>query len=207
MAGTTTDTKSLIEEQYANLVKAQKEKIDAEYDISRNQYNHQLGKAEETYQPLRNEAYVNNALAEKARKENMANMGLSGEGGTSLSLQQRNNGNLLSTLGDVSRQEEGYKDEVGLALANLDTTYYGNINSVTADAEAQRIAALLSQGQFDANYALNADQLKLSKGGALADQVLQLYNNKLITKKQLNQYLDYSKTTGFEGFLNEYYSN
>jgi hypothetical protein len=114
----------------------------------------------------------------------MANMGLSGEGGTSLSLQQRNTGNLLSRLGDVSRQQQSYEDEINLALANLDTTYQANQSSIEADNEAQRIAAQLSQNQFDQNYALNEKQYALSQEEDIFSKYYQLYKAKLITKKQ-----------------------
>jgi hypothetical protein len=185
-AGTKT-TQNLIDEQYENLKKAQKANLDAGYAVSKNEYESQLEKSDETYQPLRNEAYVNNALAERARRENMANMGLSGEGGTSLSLQQRHTGNMLSTLGDISRQQQGYKDEIDLALANLDTTYQAGVNSMDADTEAQRIAAQLAQGQFDANYGLSADQLALQEKDSTFSTYYQLYKSKLITKKQFEQ--------------------
>ena len=81
----------------------------------------------------------------------------------------------------------------------------GNVDSVTADVEAQRIAALLAQDQYDQSYGLSEAQLKLSQGDALAAQVLSLYDNKLITKKQAQQYLDFSSETGFDEFFNKYY--
>ena len=208
MAGTDMSSKSSqewIDEQYRKTADAQKKKLDADYDISQRGLESQRDKVDETYQPLRNEAYVNNALAEKARKENMANMGLSGEGGTSLSLQQRNEGNRLSTLGDISRQQQGYGDEIDMALANLNTTYNASVGSVDADTEAQRIAAQLAQGQFEDNYALSEQQLRISQGGAKVSQVMELYKKKLITKKQLLDTLNYSKSTGFEEYLNHYF--
>jgi hypothetical protein len=186
-----TDSQKLIDDQYQKLIESQKAKLGADYDNSKSQYENQLGKSDETYQPLRNEAYVNNALAEKARRENMANMGLSGEGGTSLSLQQQNTGSLLNTLGDVSRQQQGYEDEISLALANLDTTYQGNVSSVTADYEAQKIAAQLSQNQFDQNYALSQSQYELSKSDSVFSQYYQLLKAKRITKKQFEQATGY----------------
>lgn len=179
--------KDLIEEQYQNRLKTQQANIEADYTNSKRQYESQLSKADETYQPLRNEAYVNNALAERTRRENMANMGLSGEGGTSLSLQQRNTGNLLSTLGDVSRQQQGFADDMSLAMANLDTTYEANMNSINADNEAQRIAALLAQSQFDQNYALSEQQLELAQKDNTFNTYYQLYKARMITKKQFEE--------------------
>ena len=177
----------LIDEQYANLLKAQTEQLNAETTVNQNNLNSQLAQSDATYQPLRNEAYVNTALAERARKENMANMGLSGEGGTSLSLQQRNTGNLLSTLGDISRGQQSYEDEINLALTNLQTTNDANLSSVTADIEAQRIAAQLSQMQFDQSYALSERQQNLTEESAAFDQFYSLYRAGWITKQQFEE--------------------
>lgn len=187
MADTTTTTptktsQEMIDEQYASALKAQQESLKKDYDTSRMDYEAKLGQSDETYQPLRNEAYVNNALAEKTRRENMANMGLSGGGGTSLSLQQRNTGNLLSTLGDVSRAQQGYEDEIGLTLAKLDTTYAGSESSAAAENESQRLAAQLAQGQFDQNYALSEATLAETKRSNTFDQYYQLYKTGRITK-------------------------
>jgi len=188
MAGeNTTTAKDTIEEQYKNLLKAQTETLSADYENSSSGYENQLEQSDATYQPLRNEAYVNKAMAERTRKENMANMGLSGEGGTSLSLQQRNTGNLNSTLGDISQQEQSYEDEINLALANLDTTYNASVNSVTADMEAQRIAALLAQNQFDQNYDLSEASLAETVRNNTFNQYYELYKAGRITKKQFEQ--------------------
>jgi len=186
MADTTT-AKDTIEEQYKNLLKAQTETLSADYENSRSGYENQLEQSDSTYQPLRNEAYVNKAMAERTRKENMANMGLSGEGGTSLSLQQRNTGNLLSTLGDISQQQQSYADEINLALANLDTTYNASVNSVTANVEAQRIAALLAQNQFDQNYDLSEQSLAETVRNNTFNQYYELYKAGRITKRQFEQ--------------------
>lgn len=173
-----------IAKQYRLLTEAQTAKNDSDYKVSRDTYQNQLGKSEETYQPLRNEAYVNNALAEKSRKENMANMGMSGEGGTSMSLQQRNTGNLLSTLGDVSRQQRGFEDDINLALTNLDTTHNAANTSVTAELDAQRIGAQLAQSQFDQNLELSQSQYDLAQKNSIFDQYYALLKDKRITKDE-----------------------
>ena len=182
----TTDEEKWIVDQYGKTREAQKVKTDADYTISRRGYENQLGQSDATYQPLRDEAYVNTALAEKTRKENMANMGMSGEGGTSLSLQQRNTGNLLSTLGNISREQQGYEDQINLALANLDTTYSASLASIDADADAQQIAALLAQKQFDKNYVLSERDVNETERYNQLNQYIELYNAKRISKKELN---------------------
>jgi len=184
MPDETQTSQQTIDEQYAQLLAAQTARLNAERAVGENNLNNQLAQSDATYQPLRNEAYVNTALAEKTRRENMANMGLSGEGGTSLSLQQRNAGSLLSTLGDISREQQGFENEIGLALANLQTTSDANLSGAAADIDAQRIAAQLAQSQFDQNYALSAAAQQLAEQNAIYEQYYQMYRAGWITKKQ-----------------------
>ena len=188
----TTTSQQKIDDQYAQLLAAQTARLDAERTVNENTLNSQLAQSDSTYQPLRNEAYVNTALAEKSRKENMANMGLSGEGGTSLSLQQRNAGNLLSTLGGISREQQGFENEIGLALANLQTMSDANLTGVAADIEAQRLAAQLAQSQFDQNYALSDAAQKLAEQNAIFEQYYQMYKSGWITRDQ------FEKATGYD---------
>ena len=101
-----------LEKQYKSQLDAQLKKAEAAYTQNANNYRSQLDKAPEAYQAMRNQAYTQNALAEQARKENMANMGLSGAGGTSQTLQQRNQTALLNAVGDISRQQQDYTDNI-----------------------------------------------------------------------------------------------
>lgn len=183
MAGAKTP-EQLIEEQYQKLIEAQAAKIGADYDVSKQQYESRLAGAGAAYQPLRNEAYVNNALAERARKENMANMGLSGEGGTSTTIEQRNTQSLLSGLGDISRQQRGYEDEITLALAGLNTTRAADLSKMRSELESKRAAALLAQKQAEADDTLNRDRLAASQEEDLFSRYYQLYKARMITKKQ-----------------------
>ncbi len=183
MAGAKTP-EQLIEEQYQKLIEAQAAKIGADYDVSKQQYESRLAGAGAAYQPLRNEAYGNNALAERARKENLANMGLSGEGGTSTTIEQRNTQSLLSGLGDISRQQRGYEDEITLALAGLNTTRAADLSKMRSELESKRAAALLAQKQAEADDTLNRDRLAASQEEDLFSRYYQLYKARMITKKQ-----------------------
>lgn len=166
-----------INDRYDKLAEAQLAQLKAQYAQSVADYQKQLAGASEQYQPLRNEAYVNNALAERARRENVANMGLSGAGGTSQTLQQRNTASLLGTLGDVSRQQQSYTDNVNLALANLGVQHGADVASLSANTEAGRNAALLEQSRWEAQY----DQARQK---SVFDQALELYKKRLITAAQ-----------------------
>lgn len=168
---------SAIQSQYDQLAQAQKAQLEAQYAQSMAAYQKQLADAPAQYQQLRNEAYVNNALAERARRENMANMGLSGLGGTSQTLEQRNNARLLGTLGDASRQQQGFTDNISLALSNLGLQYGADLTSLSAKTEAERNAALLEQSRWET-------QQEQSRQKSVFDQAYSLYRKRLITAAQ-----------------------
>jgi hypothetical protein len=127
-----------IEEQYEQSLAAQKAQLKAAFDRNTSAYQKKLSEAAAQYGQLKNEAYVNNALAERTRKENIANMGLSGAGGTSQTLQQRNTAALLGTLGDAARQQQDYTDNVNLALGNLAAQYGADETTLEVSNAAQR---------------------------------------------------------------------
>lgn len=177
-----------LEKQYKSQLDAQLKKAEAAYTQNANNYRLQLDKAPEAYQAMRNQAYTQNALAEQARKENMANMGLSGAGGTSQTLQQRNQTALLNTVGDISRQQQDYTDNINLALANLGTQYSADTFALEQQNQAELNAALMAYDQWRSGYDLSADQFELSKSSSIFDQAWALLKKKRITKAQFEQW-------------------
>lgn len=170
-------TANAIDQRYDNLAQAQIAQLKAQYEQNLAGYQSQLNSAPAQYQSLRNEAYVNHALMERARRENMANMGLSEAGGRSQTVEQRNTNRLLGTLGDVSRQQRDYSDNVNLALANLGVQYSADLAGISANTEAQRNAALLEQQRWEAQQAQ-------SQANSVFDQAYKLYRKRLITAAQ-----------------------
>ena len=195
-----------IKNRYLETHKAQKAQIDAAYLNQKSSYQKQIKDAPGTYQPLRNQAYVNNAMAERGRREQMANMGQSAAGGMSQTLQQRNTNQLLNTVGDATRQQQGYIDNVNLALGNLKTQRSADIASARSQSMAGMNADLLSQNNwqqnFDAQRAAEAQaqqrwqseydtgqqrwqqEYETSQKNAAFDQASALYLRGLITAKQ-----------------------
>ena len=187
---------------YDESLKAQKAKLRGTYDQNAATYDKQLSEAPEKYQTLKNEAYVNNAQTERARQESMANMGLSGAGGTSQTLQQRNTNTLLNTLGDASRHQQSYIDDINLNKANMKTQYDADTQSLVSQSESDKNAALLSASQWGDNYDLQEKQYALSEQESAFNRDLQnrqftqgesenvfnqaysLYAKKYITKAQ-----------------------
>ena len=186
-----TDWTKTINDQYKNMLEAQKTKLDAAYQQNKTAYNKQLSDAPEQYQGIKNEAYTNNALAEQTRKENMANMGLSGAGGTSQTLQQRNQTSLLNTLGDASRQEQDYTDNINLALGGLTTQYNADTLSAEQQNAAELSGAIVSQGQWQSGHDLSQQQYEQSQKDSVFNQAWSLYQKRLITKKQFEQLTGY----------------
>jgi hypothetical protein len=188
------DTTNLINSQYDQSLEAQKQQLQAAYEKGKRDYETQLAQTGQKYQGMRNEAYVNQALAERVRRENMANMGLSGLGGTSQSWQQRNQTGLLNNLGSISRQQQDYTDQVNNAILGLGAQYNADLTSATADINAQRSAALVNQSNVDRQFGLSADQLQLQREAAQRQQTdasfsraYNLYTNRLITAAQFEQ--------------------
>lgn len=173
-----------IEEQYAQSLEAQKAQLKAGYDQNAAAYQKQLGDAAAQYQQLKNDAYVNNALAERARRENVANMGLSGLGGASQTLQQRNTAALLGALGDASRQQRDYEDNVNLALSNLATQYGADVSSLEAKNAAALSEAMTKQRQWQADYDLQAQKMQEAEQQNTFKQAYNMYLKRMITAAQ-----------------------
>ena len=184
-----------IKKRYDDALAAQKAQIDAAYLNQKSSYQKQITDAPSTYQPLRNQAYVNNAMAERSRREQMANMGQSAAGGMSQTLQQRNTNQLLNTVGDATRQQQGFIDNVNLALGNLATQRDADLYSARSQSQSGMNADLLAQNNwrqnFDAQRAAEQQaqqrwqqEFETSQKNAAFDQASTLYLRGLITAKQ-----------------------
>ncbi len=178
------DLTKQIEEQYTKDLAAQKAQLKAGYDQNAAAYQKQIADTAAQYQQIKNDAYVNNALAERARRENVANMGLSGEGGSSQTLQQRNAAALLEVLGDASRQQQDYTDNVNLALANLAAKYGADVASLEAKNASSLNEALVKQNQWQADYDLKAQKMHEDEQETIFKQAYNLYLKRLITAAQ-----------------------
>jgi hypothetical protein len=177
-----------INNQYDQTLKAQKKQLAAARDTTTSQYKAQIKEAAKSYDAMRKQAYTDNALAERARRESMANMGLSGAGGMSQTLAQRNRSALLGSLGDATRQQQDFTNNVNLALSNLSTQYDADYASALAQNAAERNAALLNYGQWQKSYDQNNDQWKksyeLDKANQNFSHAWELYAKRKITKDQ-----------------------
>ena len=181
---TAKDWKKTIDDQYKAQLAAQKKQLQSNYGQSRQNYGKQMAEAGEQYQGLRNQAHADNAMAEQARKENMANMGMSGAGGTSQTLQQRNQTAMLNTVGDANRQQQDYTDNIKLALGNLTTQYKSDVYSATQQNAADKMAAQTAYNQWQSQYDLSQDQFELTKKNSTFDQAWALLQKGRISKDE-----------------------
>lgn len=181
------DWEKLVNDIYDQLKLSQETQIEGGYNAQKLELDAQKDKAPDIYDPLRNEAYTSNETAERSRREAMANMGLSGAGGTSQTLQQRNTNALLNSLGDISRQQQDYTNNINLALSKLGIQKEADITSAGQQLESQRNQALLDQSNWEKNYGLQQSQYDLSMSDNEFNKYMGLYGNKLITKKQLKE--------------------
>jgi hypothetical protein len=192
MSTTTTppDQTGNIKQTYKDQLAAQQTKTNAAYDQNVAGYNKQLADAPEQYQSMRNQAYTENAMAEQSRKENMANMGLSGAGGTSQTLQQRNQPSLLSAVGDANRQQQDFTDNINLALGNLGTQHKAENLALVQQNQADLNAALTAYDQWKNGYQLDVEKFETEKKNSEFDRLWTLYKNKNIGIGQLEDLLD-----------------
>ena len=148
-------------EEITKAYDAQRAALQTSVDAEKAAINQNIANAGQTYQPVRDTAYVNNMLAEQRRKENMANMGLSGAGGTSRTLQQSNQNQMLNTLGAADRQRQAYIDQQNLGLTDVNTAYARAL----ADIQTAETSALQSNDSEKTSLAYS-----MWAAGRLTDQ-------------------------------------
>lgn len=180
----------LINKRWDDTKKVQRAKLDSQYNTTKAELENQLNQTGQ-YNAMRNQASVNHAMQERARKEQMANMGMSGAGSTSRTFQQRNTNNLNNQIGSVNRQAQDYKNNVNLALGNLRTQYDSNVASIMSQNDAQRNAELLADDQWYQGHAMQKDQF---------DRTFKLQNNQFKEgQRQFNSNFGLQKNQFEEG--------
>lgn len=181
--------------QYQQLIDAQKAQLGADYNKQVGSYTSERDKSVNDYRGLVNQASSTSAMQERARKESMANMGLSAAGGMSRTHAQMANNNLANQIGSIQLQQKQYNEEVDRALADLANQYNAAALGVDANIGAQRMADEMAYDQWKAGYELQKDQYNASADqwkqefewnteNAKLNQLIDLYRSKKISKKQ-----------------------
>jgi hypothetical protein len=140
------------------------------------EYQRQISQAPSTYQPMRNETYTNDQLAQRALRERLANMGLGASGGKSLTLENQREMSLQNKLGDINRQQQKFIDDANFQIAQLQNQ--GRYQEAQAVAE---VAAQMNQA-LQEDYWQRQEQKE-----AQTDRYYQMFLNKNITAAQFKK--------------------
>ena len=184
-----------IQEMWDKKTKSDIGTLDANVEKEKGQLNSQRDKAGVEYRGLRNQATATHAMQERARKESMANMGLSGAGGTSRSFQQSATNNLNNQIGSIKLQERQYGEEVDRALRDIQSKYSAEVNSILANNNLQSTTQQIQSDQFKAGHDLAAAQYNTgldqwnkqfgwTKENTKISHLIDLLKAKKISKKQ-----------------------
>lgn len=193
--GTVSSFSDIAGNQYQQLIDAQKAQLGADYNNQLGNYNSERDKSVGEYRSLVNQASSTSAMQERARKESMANMGLSAAGGTSRTHAQMANSNLANQIGSIQLQQKQYNEEVDRALADLSKQYNAAALGVDANIGVQRLTDEMAYDQWKSGYELQKDQYNTSADqwnqefawnteNAKLNQLIDLYRSKKISKKQ-----------------------
>ena len=148
-----------------NMFDPQTAAVNAAYDATAADLNTKISNAGSVYQPSKNDAYTTALQQQRLYNENMANMGYSGAGQMSQTLQQRASNNLQSTLGTINTSQQEYINGIASDLRNA---------GVTRDTALAGVAADQGSAQLDA---YNTEQTR----------ALQLYSAGIISAAQFQQ--------------------
>lgn len=151
------------------------------------------------YDPMRNEAYTNDQVAQRQLRERMANLGAGAGGGTSLTFDTRRQMALQGQLGDINRQQAKAKTDAEFNIGQIGSKANAEINSATAEIEQQKQQALRDEAWKGKDYDLQKKASDLSqkqfdqavKDGKF-DQAYQLWQSKSISAAQ------FKKMTGID---------
>jgi len=160
MAGSANKT---IDDRWKSTTKAQTAQRSAQHQAEKANIQSQVGKTQRQYDSMKNQAVTGHRMQERTRRERMANMGLSGAGGTSRTFAQRNRNNLNNQLGSVAQQRQDYTNNVNTALSNLDRQYNADVSAISAQNNAARNAEQLAHSQWQAGHNLQQQQLRNSQ--------------------------------------------
>lgn len=169
MTATTLPSEEEIKSRYLTALEANKAKNEALAVSEKQLIQDEINSLNQKYQSMSNEAYLTTAKTQRQNAENLANMGLSADGGTSQTLKNRSQTQLLNELGTIKRQETTERTEKENKIKEIDAS------TAAKNAEIEQ----------EASEDL-ASELKKAKE-RIYSVALTLLNKKYITKKQFKE--------------------
>jgi hypothetical protein len=132
-----------IKGMYDSALGMRKDAINAGVEAGRLGYQRQIEQAPTTYQPLRNEAYTNDQMAQRTLRERLANMGMNATGGKSLTLENQRAMGLQNRLGDINRQQQKFIDDANFAIKELEAQGRYQEAQAVADSANSQIGTMI----------------------------------------------------------------
>lgn len=172
----TTDTTD-IGKAYDNSLAAKLSSIDTDTQQAVAEQQKTIDDSKYTYQPLKNQAYAENLANQRTLRENMANMGMSGGGGKSLTLENKLASSQQNTLAGIALQQQQLIDNAKTQIAQLQASGETAKASATAELTLQKIQAL-------ADEAWKQKQLNQTAEQGDMQTYMNLYLNGRITAAQ-----------------------
>lgn len=157
-AYTPTYNPSNISETWQGLTDSQIAMANANMEKEKGTLDSQRSKAANDYRGLLNQASANHAMQQRAQRESMANMGMSGGGGTSRTLAQSAANNLNNQIGGIKLQEREYNEEVERALRDIQNQHSAQVQNITANNNVQMTSQQMQSDQWQADHNLAAAQ-------------------------------------------------
>lgn len=147
-------------------------------------YNNNISQLGQNYTTQRNDAAVNSALQKKALQENMANMGLSGAGGTSQTMQLQRANNLNSNLASIGTAEQNAINDLNTQRQQSELQITSDEIAAIAKLRAAEQAELFAQDQFNRQQDQLDRQLEFNENQAKIDNAMKLLSANKITAEQ-----------------------
>ncbi|MEZ4357389.1 MAG: hypothetical protein R2876_01985 [Eubacteriales bacterium] len=169
MTASTLPSEEEIKKRYLTAVETNKAKNTAEAEAEKQSIQDEINALSKKYQPLSNEAYLTAAKTNRQNAENLANMGLSAAGGTSQTLKNRLDTELINSIQSINLKKSEEQAEKEKEIKEIDA------------ATAAKNAEYEQEASEDM-----ADELKKAKE-RIYSIALTLLNKKYITKKQFEE--------------------
>jgi hypothetical protein len=183
-----------ITDAYNSALKARLEAIAGQVAAGTAGYQKQLAEAGQKFDPLRNEAYTQDQLAQRALRERMANMGLSATGGKSMTLESQREMSLQNRLGEINRQQKQLETDAQFEINRLIAQGEYEKAQAVAEEAARMNEALMNEywrqqeyGLSERGTKLQEEQFAQQKKDAEIDRYYQMFVNGHITAAQFKK--------------------
>lgn len=151
------DRTSEISAGYDTILGAQKRAIAEGVNANKLTYQRQIQNAASQYQPLRNQAAVENEKNKRVLAETLANAGANETGGMSRTENLQLGSNYSKRINDLNLQQQGVVDDANFAMAQLEAQGRVQEAQAVADIAKEKLTALSGEASALRELAFNAE--------------------------------------------------